>query len=333
MMNCILAADIGGTKTLFQLSTEQGDVVLEKEYVSQQFASFDLILAAFLDQDKIKTSQISSACFAVAGPVSNRDANVTNLPWTLNADDLANQFKLQHVHLCNDFEAVAHGISCLTDEDIYTLQEGDEDLHAPRAIIGAGTGLGQALLLPDGDNWKVVATEGGHTDFAPTDRQQTLLLEHLIERFGHVSYERVVSGVGLVTIYEFLRAYQQSDEDESLRLAMINGDAGAAISQFALEGRSPLALEALDLFIQIYGAQAGNLALTVSPRAGVYLAGGIAAKNLERFKLGGFIKAFLDKGRMKPLLEKVPVRIVLQPKIGLLGARLLAQQFTVYSYA
>jgi len=329
MMNCILAADIGGTKTLFQLSTERGDIVFEKEYVSQQFASFDLVLADFLSQDQVKEHQVSSACFAVAGPVSGHDATVTNLPWTLNADVLASQFEITHVHLCNDFEAVAYGISCLGDDDVFILQEGDEDKHAPRAIIGAGTGLGQALLLPNGDGWQVVATEGGHTDFAPTDRLQTHLLEHLIERFGHVSYERVVSGVGLVTIYEFLRAYQQADENEHLRQAMMSSDAGAAISQFALEHEDPLATEALELFIQIYGAQAGNLALTVSPRGGIYLAGGIAAKNLERFKNGLFIESFSAKGRMKALMEKIPVRIVLQPKVGLLGARLLAKQFTV----
>jgi len=329
MMNCILAADIGGTKTLFQLSSQQGDVVLEKEYVSQQFASFDLVLTDFLSQKQVSLHRIYSACFAVAGPVSGRDATVTNLPWTLNADALASQFELDYVHLCNDFEAVAYGIACLDDEDVFTLQEGEEDTRAPRAIIGAGTGLGQALLLPNGDNWQVVATEGGHTDFAPTDRLQTLLLEHLIERFGHVSYERVVSGVGLVTIYEFLRAYQQCDENGDLRQAMIKGDAGAAISQFALEHEDPLASEAIDMFIQIYGAQAGNLALTVSPKGGVYLAGGIAAKNIERFKNGLFMQAFNAKGRMRPLQERIPVRIVMQAKVGLLGARLLAQQFTV----
>jgi len=329
MMNGILAADIGGTKTLFQLSSGQGEVILEKEYISQQFASFDLVLAEFLGQDQVQKHQVTSACFAVAGPVSGRDANVTNLPWTLNADALESQFELDHVHLCNDFEAVGYGISCLNADDLFTLQEGEEDKLAPRAIIGAGTGLGQALLLPDGNRWKVVATEGGHTDFAPIDRLQTLLLEHLIERFGHVSYERVVSGVGLVTIYEFLRAYQQCDENEGLRQAMINDDAGAAISQFAVEHNDPLAAQALDMFIQIYGAQAGNLALTVSPRAGVYLAGGIAAKNLEQFKNGLFIQAFNAKGRMQPLMERIPVRIVLQPKVGLLGARLLAKQYTV----
>jgi len=329
MMNGILAADIGGTKTLLQLSTQHGDVVLETEYVSQQFSSFELILTDFISQEQLKEYQVIAACFAVAGPVSGRDANVTNLPWTLNADDLENQFLLGTVHLCNDFEAVAHGISCLKDEDLFTLQEGEEDKEAPRAIIGAGTGLGQALLLPNDTAWTVVATEGGHADFAPMDRQQTLLLEHLIERFGHVSYERVVSGVGLVTIYEFLRAYHQADENPELRQAMINSDAGAAISQFALEGNDTLATQALDMFIQIYGAQAGNLALTVSPKGGVYLAGGIAAKNIERFKLGGFMAAFKNKGRMETLMERIPVRIVLQPKVGLLGARLLAKQFTV----
>ncbi len=329
MMNTILAADIGGTKTLLQLSSQQGELIFEQEYASQQFASFDLVLAEFLGQDLINEYQVGSACFAVAGPVSDRDATVTNLPWLLNADVLEEQFDLQHVHLCNDFEAVAYGISCLNDDDLFTLQEGKEDKQAPRAIIGAGTGLGQALLLPDGDQWNVVATEGGHTDFAPTDRQQTLLLEHLIERFGHVSYERVVSGVGLVTIYEFLRAYQQYDESAALRQAMINDDAGAAISRFAMEHNDPLAIEALDMFIRIYGAQAGNLALTVSPRGGLYLAGGIAAKNLERFKLGEFMAAFKNKGRMSGLMEQIPVRIVLHPKVGLLGAQLLAQQFAV----
>ncbi|NOQ81632.1 MAG: glucokinase [Methylophaga sp.] len=328
-MNSILAADIGGTKTLFQLSSEQGDVLFEKEYVSQQFASFDLVLADFISQDQVSNHQITSACFAVAGPVSGREANVTNLPWALNADALESQFGLQHVHLCNDFGAVAYGIACLNEDDFFILQQGEEEITAPRAVIGAGTGLGQALLLPTGDGWTVVATEGGHTDFAPTDRQQLLLLEHLIERFGHVSYERVVSGVGLVTIYEFLRAYHQADENEELRQAMINDDPGSAISQFALEHQDPLANEALDLFIQIYGAQAGNLALTVSPRGGLYIAGGIAAKNLERFKQGLFMQTFNAKGRMKPLMERIPVRIIMQPKVGLLGARLLAQEYTV----
>jgi glucokinase len=328
-MKYVLTADIGGTKTLFQLTMENDNVLLEQEYISQQFASFDLVLAEFLGQDQIKHCAIGRACFAVAGLVSGRDAQVTNLPWQLNADELVKNFNIEYVHLCNDFEAVAHGIACLADNEIITLQQGEVDETMPRAVIGAGTGLGQALLFPITNGWQVVSTEGGHTDFAPTDNKQILLLEHLIERFGHVSYERVVSGVGLVTIYQFLRAYQQYDENPQLRQAMITNDPAAAISQLANEHEDPLAVESLDLFIKIYGAQAGNLALTVSPRGGLYLAGGIAAKNIERFKQGQFINAFVAKGRMQSLMEKIPVHLIIQPKVGLLGARILAQKIIV----
>ena len=168
-MKHFLAADLGGTKILFQLATEQNVVVLEKEVVSEQFTSFDLALAAFLAEDEIKDLSVNSACFAVAGPVSGRDASITNLPWQINADRLAEQFSIKHVHLCNDFAAVAHGIACLADEEIITLQEGEPIEDAPRVVIGEGTGLGQAIMLPDNNGWQVLATEGGHTDFSPTD--------------------------------------------------------------------------------------------------------------------------------------------------------------------
>jgi glucokinase len=324
-----LAADIGGTKTSIQLTTENDEVLLEQEYVSQQFAEFEIVLAEFLGQDEIKHYTIDQACFAVAGPVSGGDANVTNLPWQLNADKLATAFNIKHVYLCNDFEAVAEGISCLAQDEFVTLQQGEVDEAMPRAVMGAGTGLGQALLFPTANGWQVVSTEGGHTDFAATDDKQILLLEYLISRFGHVSYERLVSGPGLVTIYEFLRADKQHQEDPQLHQAMIAGDPAAAISKFANEKHDPLALETLDLFIKIYGAQAGNLALTVSPRGGLYLAGGIAAKNIKRFKQGGFVNAFVAKGRMQPLMEKIPVHLIIQPKVGLLGARLLARKKVV----
>jgi glucokinase len=328
-MKTVLAADIGGTKTVLQLTMENDYVLLEREYVSQQFESFDFILAEFLGQTQIKDYVVERACFAVAGPVSGRDANVTNLPWQLNADDIAKSFNIEHVHLCNDFEAVAQGIACLAENEIVTLQHGQVDETMPRAVIGAGTGLGQALLFPVANGWHIVSTEGGHTDFAPTDKKQILLLEHLIERFGHVSYERVLSGVGLATIYEFLRAYQQKNENSLLRQAMMVGDPAAAISQFANDRKDSLASESLDLFIQIYGAQAGNLALTVMPRGGLYIAGGIAAKNIERFKQGQFINAFVDKGRMQRLMKIIPVYLIIQPKVGLVGARLLARKIIV----
>ncbi len=345
-MKHYLAADLGGTKILFQITTEQGNVVFEQEVVSEHFSSFDKALAAFLSdfkrgryplntlnkQIKLKGTvpfKIDSACFAVAGPVSGRNATITNLPWQINADQLAEQFSIKHVHLCNDFAAVAHGISCLADDEIITLQQGEPAEAAPRAVIGAGTGLGQAIMLPENDSWRVLATEGGHTDFAPTDSLQIALLEHVLERFGHISYERIVSGVGLVTIYEFLLIHQSHEENAALRQAMISGDAAASISQFALEKQDTIAEQALDLFIKIYGAQAGNLALTVLPMAGLYIAGGIAAKNVQRFIDGPFLPAFTAKGKMAELMPKIPVQLILQPKVGLLGAGLLARQYQV----
>ena len=328
-MKHFLAADLGGTKILFQLSNEQNKVVLEKEVVSDNFTNFDMALSVFLNEDEIKDIVVDSACFAVAGPVSGRDASITNLPWQINADQLADQFSIKHVHLCNDFEAVAHGISCLKDDEIITLQQGEPNDNSPRAVIGAGTGLGQAIMLPENDSWRVLATEGGHADFAPTDNLQTALLEHVLAQYSHVSYERIVSGSGLVTIYEFLLDYRDHIEDSTLRQAMANGDAAAAISEFALEQTDEIAEQALELFIKIYGAQAGNLALTVLPMSGLYIAGGIVAKNVQRFIDGPFLFAFLAKGKMAKLMRQIPVRLILQPKAGLLGASLLARQYTV----
>jgi glucokinase len=328
-MKHFLAADLGGTKILFQLTTEQNSVVLEKEVISEQFSGFDMALADFLAEEKIKGQEIESACFAVAGPVSGREASITNLPWQINADVLAKQFKIKHVHLCNDFEAVAQGISCLADNEIITLQQGEEIGHAPRAVIGAGTGLGQAIMLPEAEGWRVLATEGGHTDFAPTNSLEIALLEYMLEKFGHVSYERVVSGIGLVTIYEFLLIHHRYNENTALQQAIISGDAAAAISQYALDKKDVIAEQALDLFIKIYGSQAGNLALTALPMGGLYIAGGIAAKNVQRFIDGPFLNAFLAKGKMAELMHKIPVRLILQAKVGLLGASLLAHQYPV----
>jgi glucokinase len=187
--------------------------------------------------------------------------------------------------------------------------------------------LGQAILVEHDQGWQVLATEGGHVDFAPTDRMQLRLLEHLFERFGYyVCYERLLSGEGLVTIYNFLRDYRQIDENPELRIAMVNDDAAAAISDFAAQQQDPLAVEALDMFFAIYGAQAGNLALSVLSNQGLYIAGGIAGKNIDKFSDGTFMQAFLAKGRMRAVLEKIPVRVILQPEIGLTGARLLAQK-------
>jgi glucokinase len=323
-MASILAVDLGGTKILFNLSNELGELITEVELPSARFASFDEALSVFLSELPALSLPIISACIAVAGPVMGNMATVTNLPWQLNADDLAKTFHISHVLFCNDFEAVGHGIAGLNEDDIYELQQGEPDTRFPRAIIGAGTGLGQAILFPDGDDWRVVPTEGGHSDFAPTTTTQMLLLEHLMERFGRVSYEDVLSGSGLVRIYEFLRAYKQHDEPVALRNAMIDGDPAAAVSEFGLKQLDTVASDALAMFMDIYAGQAGNLALSVLSRGGLYIAGGIAAKNKERFTTGNFATEFNAKIKMKSLLQTIPIRLITQPKVGLIGAQMLA---------
>lgn len=325
-MNAILAVDIGGTKTFCQLSTVHNELIVDHEYVSQQFASFEALLGEFLSLISVEDYSEINACFAVAGPVSDRDATVTNLPWQFNADRLTDEFGLHHVHLCNDLEAVAMGISCLADDDIITLNQGESQARGVRAVIGAGTGLGQALLFPEENGWRTVATEGGHVDFAPRNDLQIALLSYLKPQFGHVSYERIVSGAGLVSIYHFLCQQGEGKVSTSLQAAMAEGDAAAEISYYALTGQDALASQTLELFIDVYGAQAGNLALTVLSLGGLYIAGGIAAKNVQHFQDGRFMAAFTDKGKMAALAKTIPVKLILQNKVGLKGAQLLAMR-------
>jgi glucokinase len=331
-MPFLLAVDLGGTKTLCQISADDSDFIFEQSFPSQNYASLYEVLTEFLSQPALKDISIASACLAVAGPVSGHQAFITNLPWVIDANELAHQLNIGRVVLCNDFEAVGYGISCLSDDEVITLQEGLPVEGTPRAVIGAGTGLGQAILLPTQAGWTVLPTEGGHCDFAPTSKLQILLLEHMKSRFGQVSYERLVSGVGIVAIYEFLRSYTQHDELPELRQAMINGDPSAAISQFALAGSDKLAQQTMTLFVEIYGSQAGNLSLSVLPKNGLYIAGGIAAKNVALFQGDTFLTAFNAKGKMANLVKTIPVRLILQPRVGLLGARELARQGVKTNY-
>jgi glucokinase len=326
----ILAVDLGGTKTLFQLSNEIGEVLAEVELASQSYDSFDDALAAFFSLDAAKAYSVDSACFAIAGPVDGRKAQVTNLPWQIDADDILTKFPINRLVLCNDFAAVGYGISALSKEDVITLQTGTPSQDTSvRAVIGAGTGLGQALLVKQDEQWQVLATEGGHVDFAPQDANQDLLLQHMRERFGNVSYERVLSGPGLVEIYEFLRGYLQKDEDPALRQAMIMNDPAAAISQFANQQSDSLAADALAMFFKVYGAQTGNLALACLPYGGIYIAGGIAVKNLDWFENSEFLSAFNAKGKMTDLMQRFPIHVIKHPQVGLLGAKTLAKQSIV----
>lgn len=325
-MNYYLSGDIGGTKTLLQIgSAERVSVpLLQKSYASAAYGG----LAGILDEFVAEAGgpQIAAACFALAGPVSGRLVRLTNLPWEVDADALASRFAIQRVTLVNDFEAVGMGISALQAGELLTLQAGMEQA-GNRLVLGAGTGLGVAWLTAAHGGYKVHPSEGGHMDFAPADDTQYALLRYLQQRHGHVSYERIVSGPGLVAIFEFFRDTGRELPTAKLLAAMAEDDAAAVLTHFAQhQADEPIARSTLALFMAIYGAFAGNLALAALPRGGIYVAGGIAAKIATLLQRGDFLRAFLDKGRFSPLLQTMPVRIVLNEQVGLLGAAVRARK-------
>jgi glucokinase len=306
----IVAGDIGGTKVLLQLVdvSQAGRLVsAEQRYESGAYATFDEMLGAFFSEHV--AGPVAAACFAVAGPVFGDRAEVTNLTWKMDATALAKKFSIGRVSLINDFFAVALGVPILAPGDFLVLNAGTRINFAPIAILGAGTGLGEANLVHEGSKWNVVPSEGGHADFAPQDEEQTRLFLELHAKYGHVSWERLLSGMGLVNIHNFLtgedRAYDESLPMEIAK-SLANGDAIAART-FAI-------------FVDIYGAEAGNMALRLLARGGVYLAGGVAAKNIEQFTDGRFMSAFLRKGRFQHILAAIPVNLITNPKVGLLGA-------------
>lgn len=318
----VMAADVGGTHTRVQLAEIADGIpraIHEHHYASAAYPDLTSLLRDFLGTTE---GHPRYACIAVAGPVSRREegqsARVTNLPWTFDSRTLAAHLKLSALEIINDFEATGHGIEALQPDDLITLQAGDPQAGAPRAVLGAGTGLGQALLMPCDGRYDVVATEGGHADFAPQTDLQYALLRDLQALHGHVSYERLVSGAGLVRIYEFLHRSAAS------AVPAYDGDPAAAVSRAGLAGTDALAIEALREFVRIYGAQAGNLALTCLPFGGLFVAGGIAPKILPALLNGDFLQTFNAKGRMEPLLKRIPVHIVIHPAPGLLGAALRA---------
>lgn len=318
----ILAGDIGGTKVLLQVSCA-GKTLLEQQYLSANYASFDELLALFLAE---LGQGVDVACLGVAGPVNGSHAEVTNLPWQLHAEQLQAQFEINQVALINDFQAVGYGIDALPSEAIEVLQTGDECPHGVRALIGAGTGLGQGIMVWSGDHYQVLATEGGHVDFAPTDELQMELWRYVRLNAYRVTYENLVSGKGLVSIFNFLREKNPGLASQKMVLAMQQRDAASVIAQFALETSDALANQALDLFIKIYGAQVGNHALNTLPYGGLYIAGGIAPKLISRIRQGGFMAAFHDKAPMATLMPNFPVKLVMEAKVGLLGAQKVAER-------
>jgi glucokinase len=327
----VLAGDIGGTKTRLRIAQCVGtDCRTRREQLfdSASYEGFTQLLEKFLAREA--EPSIAAACFGVAGPVretaGGQHVRLTNLPWEIDGGELARAFGIPRVRLINDFQAIGYGIEALSEPDFVVLQQGEPEPHGPRAVIGAGTGLGQAIMVWQQDRYEVIPTEGGHADFGPTDELQLELARWLMKNFGHASYELALSGPGIVRLYTFLRERGTAPESPAVAQAMTSGDPAAAITQAALERNDPLANETLDLFVRIYGAQAGNLALTVMATGGVYIAGGIAPQIADKLKDGAFLKAFNNKGRMSVLTRAMPVQVAMNPEVGLLGAALVASQ-------
>jgi glucokinase len=316
----ILAGDIGGTKThlgLFRKTNRGLDRVRGKIFSSRDYAGLESVIRKFLPTKK---TAIACASFGVAGPVREGRCETTNLPWTIEADSIAKTFKISNVFLLNDLEAAAYGSLLLTEKDFHTLNAGRPQSSGNRAVIAAGTGLGEAMLFWDGGGYRAAASEGGHTDFGPRTPIEIELLEYLSKRFPHVSYERIVSGPGLLNIYQFMIETGRAEEPERLRKRMAVEDPAAVITEAALSGRSEVCSKTVELFVSIYGAEAGNLALKALATGGVYLGGGIAPRMISKLSDGAFMKAFVDKGRYAALLRSIPVRIILNETVGLLGA-------------
>ncbi|MGQ9659803.1 MAG: glucokinase [Thermochromatium sp.] len=314
----LLVGDIGGTKTALGLAeTDGGSVRLgeTRRYPSASFGSLEQIVRCYLLETGVKCR---FAVFAVAGPVHDRRCETTNLPWILDAEALEQGLDLNCVELINDLEAVAWGVPILSADDLLELYPGDPASQGNACVIAAGTGLGQAGLFWDGLRHHAFATEGGHSDFAPADDLEFALLCYLKSRFGRVSWERVVSGPGVVNLFDFLCFHHGVRPPDWLHTA---SDKAAAIAQAAAEDEScPLCRETLNLFMRLYGREAGNAALKHMALGGVYLGGGIVLKNLACLRRGGFLEGFFDKGRMGSLMRRMPVRVILQPDTPLLGA-------------
>ncbi|MGK7956250.1 MAG: glucokinase [Crocosphaera sp.] len=347
-MNMLLAGDIGGTKTLLCLvSSEkakngetlpQQTTVYEKSYPSQKYDDLVPIIQEFFKEAKEELKQeitVKKGCFGIAGPVVNNTSELTNLSWSLSGDRIAKELSLERVDLINDFAAIGYGILGLKKEDLCTLQDEAAKPNTPIGVLGAGTGLGECFLTPlESGNYNVFSSEGSHADFAPRNELEFELLVYVKDKYDlpRVSIERIVSGMGISAIYQFLRhkyPEKESEQFKQIYQAWENKkdiDLSAEVSKVALENNDPLCQQTMDIFVSAYGAEAGNLALKLLAYGGIYVAGGIAPKILPLLQTGTFIEAFKAKGRMSSLLSKMPVHIVLNPKVGLIGAALRAAQ-------
>ena len=300
-----------------------GRPTVEATVPSRAHANLESIVRSFLGAH---TSSIAAVGVAAAGPVRDGRCKTTNLPWVIDAATLGREIGTDRVWLVNDLEANAHGIASLGPDDFAVLNAGVPDPSGNAAVIAAGTGLGEAGLYWDGARYRPFGSEGGHASFSPGDARESELLAYLRRDLAHVSWERVLSGPGLFNLYRFLRDRGGGEEPPWLAEAISAGDPAAVISEAAREQRAVLCERAMDLFVSLYGAEAGNLALKMLATGGVYVGGGIAPRNIARMRDGAFMRAFIDKGRMGPLLERIPVRVILNDKAALLGAARVAAE-------
>jgi glucokinase len=350
----ILAGDIGGTKThlaLYEWTDSRVEPVRQQTFYSRDYGRLEDVLDEFLKSpapahsfqsevleeseirsddtpiaEEVEPLKIEAACFGVAGPVIDNRCQTTNLPWIVSGADLAKRFEIPQVMLLNDLESTAHGLLVLRPDELAILNQGRPPaVKRCMALIAAGTGLGEAVLVWAKDHFHVLSSEGGHCDFAPNSDAEIDLLRHLRGQYLHVSYERVLSGPGLQAIYDFLRDTKKNEPTwlaEQIRV----GDGPAVIAEAGLKGQAEIAKQALDMFAAIYGAEAGNLVLKTMALDGVYLGGGIAPKLLAKLQDGTFLRAFTNKGRYKRLMSNIPIRVIMNDKTALLGAASVASQ-------
>ncbi len=316
----ILAGDIGGTNTrlaVIHAADGKMDILFETTFPSRGHISLESAVGDFLS---LGNWHITCASFGIAGPVINGRCETTNIPWVVESKNLAKRLGIKRVALLNDMSATAHGIALLEATDFVVLNRGVRNAKGNRAIISAGTGLGEAGLYWDGQTHQPFESEGGHADFAPRNPLEIELLNYLMNLFPHVSFERMISGPGLVNVYRFLKDTGKGDEPPWLSEEIHQGDPAKIISRYALNGKSALCGKALELFVSLYGSEAGNLALKLMATGGIYLGGGIAPEIIQKLKDPAFMNAFTSKGRMKPLLQGMPVRVIMNPKTALFGA-------------
>jgi len=317
----LLAGDVGATKTNIGIfSPERGPQkpLAEATFSSGQYASLVELVSEFLAQANL---DVEHAVFGVAGPVVVGQATITNVPWVIEEAELKEKLKLKSVILLNDLEVVAHGIPLLEPEDLHILNKGKPTPGGTRAVIAPGTGLGEAFLTWDGLRYRAHASEGGHTDFAPSNPLEDNLLHYLRAQWGHVSYERICSGMGIPNIYAYLRDNNYAEEPAWLAEQLAEADDPTAlIVNAALENKAKLCNDTLNLFCSVLGAAAGNLVLTVLATGGVYLGGGIPPRIISALKKGPFMEAFYRKGRLSEFMARIPVYVILHPKIALIGA-------------